>query len=97
MSQNYESFAVSGYKGGLGYAAPISPSSEGIPKSVTVEFDLFLNNNLNDPNGNHISVHSLGTHPNSAYEQPASTGGAQVCLSDRHHHNADVHAWLAMG
>lgn len=42
---------------------------DGIPNSLAVEFDTSLNaDDLGDPNGNHISVHTRGTAPNSANE-----------------------------
>lgn len=46
--------------GGIGYA--------GIRNSLAVEFDTYDNNpdENPEPNGNHISVHSLGMEPNSA-------------------------------
>lgn len=36
-----------------------------IPKSVAIEFDTYYNPTLDDPNGNHISVHTRGALPNS--------------------------------
>jgi peptide-N4-(N-acetyl-beta-glucosaminyl)asparagine amidase len=56
----------------------------GIPDSVAVEFDTFQFGN-NDPNGNHISVHTRGTQPNSADEQYSlgNTGtGLAINLKD---------------
>jgi len=38
----------------------------GIPNSLAVEFDTFANASEHDPNGNHISVLTGGTGPNSA-------------------------------
>ncbi|KAJ3326532.1 peptide-N4-(N-acetyl-beta- glucosaminyl)asparagine amidase [Blyttiomyces sp. JEL0837] len=47
---------------GLGYA--------GIPKSVAVEFDTYCSRDTcNDPNGNHISVHTRGELPNSSHHR----------------------------
>jgi hypothetical protein len=45
----------------------------GIPASLAVEFDTFLNNDAGtalygDPNGNHLSVHTRGLEPNSGDE-----------------------------
>lgn len=46
---------------------------EGIP-SVAIEFDTYNAGMQNDPNGNHISVHSLGMNPNDVDETLASLG-----------------------
>ena len=50
--------------GGLGY--------EGMPNSVAIEFDTWLNNGVgdpyNDPSQSHIGVHTNGTGPNGANE-----------------------------
>ena len=53
---------------------------DGIPNSVAIEFDTYQTGgacigagNVSDPNGNHISVHTLGTAPNSVKES-ASIG-----------------------
>lgn len=41
-----------------------------IPNSVAVEFDTYLNGpDFNDPNANHVSVHTRGTAPNDAHER----------------------------
>ncbi|HKP74285.1 MAG TPA: Ig-like domain-containing protein [Longimicrobiaceae bacterium] len=45
---------------GIGYA--------GIASSIAVEFDTWLNGGEQDPNGNHISIHTNGTGPNSTSE-----------------------------
>lgn len=37
----------------------------GIPNSLAVEFDVWENDNVGDPNGNHISIQTRGTDPNS--------------------------------
>jgi len=37
--------------------------------SVAIEFDIYQNAALFDPNGNHISVHTNGVEPNSASEK----------------------------
>ncbi|MGE3166827.1 MAG: L-type lectin-domain containing protein [Planctomycetota bacterium] len=46
---------------------------EGLP-SVAVEFDTYDAGMQNDPNDNHISVHSLGMNPNDVDEALASLG-----------------------
>ncbi|MGI9102795.1 MAG: HYR domain-containing protein [Terriglobales bacterium] len=60
--QNSATSALGGNGGFLGY--------DSIPASLAVEFDTFQNTQpgWNDPNGNHISVHTLGINPNSAME-----------------------------
>lgn len=56
---------------GLGY--------QGIPKSVAVEIDTYPSiAGFNDPNGNHISVHTRGINPNSADHQ--FSRGCTNCL-----------------
>ncbi|KAJ3123361.1 peptide-N4-(N-acetyl-beta- glucosaminyl)asparagine amidase [Nowakowskiella sp. JEL0407] len=46
---------------GLGY--------QGIRKSVAIEFDCYRSEDTcNDPDGNHISVHTRGSEPNSAHQ-----------------------------
>ncbi|MBZ5567463.1 MAG: HYR domain-containing protein [Acidobacteriia bacterium] len=58
--QNSSTTALSASGGSLGY--------DGIPASLVIEFDTFQNTQpgWNDPNSNHISVHTLGINPNSA-------------------------------
>ena len=67
--QNYSIPVVGPPAGFLGY--------HGLPNSLAVEFDTWMNQEPGffDPNGNHISVHSLGTAPNSVSET-ASLGQA---------------------
>jgi peptide-N4-(N-acetyl-beta-glucosaminyl)asparagine amidase len=75
---------------GLGY--------EGIPNSLAVEFDTWWNDlallgfeNRNDPNGNHISVQTRGTAPNSAdhlYSRGTTT--AIPNLSDGNVHTVTI-------
>ncbi len=50
---------------------------DGIPNSLAVEFDTYSNGDYHDPLSDHVSVHTLGTLPNSADEQ-ASLGAADV-------------------
>ena len=59
---------------------------------MAVEFDTFQFGN-NDPNGNHISVHTRGTLPNSADEQYSlgNTGtGLPINLKDGLVHTATI-------
>jgi hypothetical protein len=46
---------------GLGY--------DGIIKSVAIELDTYSNDNVRDPNGNHISIHTHGHDPNSSHHK----------------------------
>jgi hypothetical protein len=65
--QNSAVDALGGEGGYLGY--------NGIPDSLTVEFDSWLNDwvGISDPDANHVSVHTMGTDPNSA-DESASIG-----------------------
>ncbi len=69
MIQNFSIPVVGPPAGFLGY--------HGLPNSLAVEFDTWMNQEPGflDPNGNHISVHSRGTAPNSVSEA-ASLGQA---------------------
>ncbi len=56
----------------------------GIRNSIAVEFDCFMDTELNDPNDNHVSVHTAGLEPNSAMERspkPLVIGGlfSRIC------------------
>jgi len=72
--QNQGITALAGCGGDLGYS--YEPNDCGSVNdviapfaSVAVEFDIYQNPALYDPNGNHISVHSNGVEPNSASEK----------------------------
>ncbi len=61
--------------GGLGYTF--------VSNSIAVEFDTFQNPGFNDPNGNHISIHSLGPATNTALEDIALAWNTSIAnLSD---------------
>ncbi len=53
---------------GLGYADNNAEGFSGIQQSIAVEFDFVDNSIMNDPNNNHISVHTRGMLYNSANE-----------------------------
>ncbi|QEG34768.1 L-type lectin-domain containing protein [Bythopirellula goksoeyrii] len=64
--QNSSVTALGDYGSGIGYGGV--GDREAIPNSVAVEFDTWKNSDLNDPNGNHVSVHTRGLSPNSPHE-----------------------------
>eukprot|EP01091_Cochliopodium_minus_P012945 TRINITY_DN4047_c0_g1_i1.p1 TRINITY_DN4047_c0_g1~~TRINITY_DN4047_c0_g1_i1.p1 ORF type:complete len:808 (-),score=178.95 TRINITY_DN4047_c0_g1_i1:23-2284(-) len=66
--QDESSFELGPNGGGLGYGDRTPTGSSGIPKSIAIEIDTYLNEDLGDPNKNHISIHTRGNLPNSAYE-----------------------------
>ena len=84
--QNSSTTALGGGGGALGY--------DPVPASLAVEFDTFQNTQpgWNDPNGNHISVHTLGVNPNSAMES-ASIGSTTWIpnMKDGKWHVVQVH------
>lgn len=55
--QNYRANAFGAGGGGIGYGATPDYEDLGVRKSVAIEFDTFMDPDLNDPNSNHISVH----------------------------------------
>jgi len=60
--QNSEAAAIGGNQGGIGYS--------GIPNSLAIEIDTWWNVlHHGDPNGNHISVQTQGTEPNSVHHR----------------------------
>src|SRR5262245_46351059 len=71
--QGSDGFALGEAGGGLGYA--------GVANSLAVEFDTYCNVELADPNGNHISVQTLGLQPNSADQTVASLGSTGTTLA----------------
>lgn len=75
--QNSSARAVGTAGSGLGYGvAENDDQATGIAKSLAVEFDTFTlkafddaEDPFQDPNGNHISVHSRGPEPNNVSEE----------------------------
>lgn len=59
--------------GQIGYASDIDNDPLGIPNSLAFEFDTYKNDVLNDPDNNHLSIHTAGQAPNDANEN-ASLG-----------------------
>jgi hypothetical protein len=77
--QDQQADALGAAGGGIGY--------DGVPRSLAVEFDTWLNTEgtVDDPDGNHVAVHTKGTLANSSDEAariglPLSPAG--VNLSD---------------
>ncbi|MBU3742344.1 MAG: hypothetical protein FGM24_08685 [Candidatus Kapabacteria bacterium] len=65
--QNEGPQAVGQYGRGIGY--------DGIKRSIAVEFDTYHNPPVNDPNGNHIGIQSLGRAANSSKHMPPANLG----------------------
>lgn len=65
--QNSGVTALGAPGGGMGYGG--DAQIPGIANSLAVEFDTWFNpaSETNDPNGNHLSVHTRGVLPNSAH------------------------------
>ncbi len=81
--QNHAANAFGANGGALGY--------DGIPNSVAVEFDTFLNPELGDPDANHVSVHTKGIAANDPHES-ASLGSTSSIptLADGAEHAARI-------
>lgn len=77
--QNNSLSALSPTAGYIGY--------QGIPNSLAVEFDTFLNPNQSDVSANHISVHTRGTLPNDEHEAYTlgSSGGIPFLRDGKSH------------
>lgn len=76
--QNSSPTAIGDYGSGIGYSG--AGERDSIANSVAVEFDTWRNFNLDDPNQNHLSVHTRGTLPNSPHEDASL--GSTVFLPD---------------
>jgi pimeloyl-ACP methyl ester carboxylesterase len=63
--QNSAANALGSNAEGLGYGQAYSA---GIPNSLAIEFDTYLNTTANDPNANHVSIHTRGSAQNSENE-----------------------------
>ena len=83
--QNSSNTALGEYGDQIGYG--------GVPNSFAVEFDTWYNgpSEDNDPNGNHISVHTRGLLPNSGHEA-YSLGYTTTIpnMSDGNVHNVEI-------
>ncbi len=66
--QNHSDMALGLGGGNIGYGGDESGGGQGIPNSIAVEFDIFRNSGppTEDPDANHISVHTRGTAANSS-------------------------------
>ena len=47
---------------------------QGIFNSLVIEFDVYHDASMGDPNGNHVGVHSKGNNPNSSNENAVILG-----------------------
>lgn len=57
-----------GYSSGYGDGYVVCGDPIGITESLVIEFDTWYNPDFEDPNSNHISVHTQGAAPNCAHE-----------------------------
>jgi len=64
----------------------------GIPRSLAVEFDTWQNTEINEPNGNHVAVHTRWQQPNSSDDVDARLGWADpgFDLEDGQVHTATI-------
>jgi hypothetical protein len=69
--QNHRPNSFGAGAGGIGYGATPDFDDLGVRKSVAIEFDTYMDENLGDPNSNHISVHHTTDDRvhNSAHEE----------------------------
>jgi len=58
IHNNQSATGVGGIGGGMGF--------EGVPNSIAIEFDNWQNDEANEPNDNHVAIHTLGTAPNTS-------------------------------
>jgi hypothetical protein len=65
--QNEGPQAIGQYGRGIGY--------DGIKRSIAVEFDTYHNSPVNDPNGNHIGIQSMGKAQNTSRHAPPANLG----------------------
>lgn len=87
--QNASATAIGDHAGALGYGGFLSSPQNGIPSSVAIEFDDFLNNNMADPSANHISIHTEGANPNSPHENSSIASVATAPLAGVHTFTVD--------
>ena len=64
----------------------------GIPRSLAVEFDTWQNTEIDEPNGNHVAVHTRWQQPNSSDDVDARLGWANpgFDLEDGQVHTATI-------
>ena len=88
--------AIGNGGGQIGYATDLDGDPLGIPYSLAIEFDTYKNDQLNDPDGNHISVHNAGQYYNSADENDGSSlarinsSSLGINLKDGNIHNVRI-------
>ncbi len=96
--QNSASDALGGQGGNIGYGQCIElPNPGGIPNSLAIEFDTYPNSSVNglftvdDPNDNHISVHTRGAEANGSDEFYSLGSAPSVAdLKDGNVHTATI-------
>lgn len=89
--QNDSLAALGAVGGSLGYAASSSGNQGGIPASLVIEFDSYLNREHDDPNGNHVSVHTAGLDENLAHiTSSLGWGVPDFLLDDGNVHTATI-------
>lgn len=66
----------------------------GISNAVVIEFDIYQNENYNDPNGNHISVHAKAdkgaVHAEENYSIGSTTAVPELISNETQHHSARI-------
>ena len=66
--------AIGNHASGIGYGGFPTDPTRGINNSLALEIDDFAGAGQNDPNGNHLSLHTMGAGDNSADHALASIG-----------------------
>lgn len=82
-----EGLEAYGYRGSaMGYG--------GISNALVVEFDIYQNDNYDDPNGNHISVHAKAdkgaVHAEENYSIGHTTAVSELISNETQHHTARI-------
>jgi hypothetical protein len=81
--QNHSYKCVGDGGSGIGFA--------GIPNSIAFEFDISQSPDLQEQNGNHVSIQTCWVHPNSAHNRSSIASGIpSFQLSDSRTHNAMI-------
>jgi len=76
---------------GIGYG-DYQNKQQGIFNSLAIEFDVYLDQNMNDPNNNHAGVHSTGDNaPNSSNENAVILGLVNSTIPAIQNSNGTTH------